>query len=177
MNPGVRTSITIGGAIILVCFGLTFLDKKEDISTSTSDEGGSNQEVSGERDRGRRLDRQVRVVEERIEFSRKIAQELIAGRSTLWLAAAQLQNLDQSSAPLNQEFYASVFLRIYPGQSEPERYCRRAMALVESELILKPVEKRAVLARLKQELKSNLESSDKAPFRSEHSSSFKIRSF
>src|SRR5262249_33866042 len=153
------TSIMIGGAVILVCFGLTFVDKQ---TTRTSVEGDSNQEDSGETDRGRRLDRQVRIVEERIEFSRKVAQELIAGRLTLWAAAAQLQKLDQSSAPQFQEFYASVFLRIYPGQSEPERYCRRAMALVESELILKPVEKESVLKRLNQELNNKRDVSSKA---------------
>ena len=177
MNPGMRTSIMIGGAVVMVCFGLTFLDKQEHITTSVSTEGDFNQEVSGERDRGRRLEQQARMVEERIEFSRKIAQELIAGRLTLWVAADQLQNLDQSSAPLYQEFYASVFPQIYPGQSEPERYCRRAMALAESELVLKPVERSAVLRRLHQELKSNLGGCSNGFSSSEDSSSLKSRSF
>ena len=161
MSGGVRTSMMIGGAVILVCFGLTFLEKQEPITIATgaSDEPDSHQEISGERDRASRLDCQARMVEERIEFSRRVARELIAQRLTLWAAAAQLQNLDQFSAPLYQEFYASVFPQLYPGQSESERYCRRAMVLVESELVLKPAQRSAVLTRLHQELKSKLDGS------------------
>jgi hypothetical protein len=167
----------IGGIVIVVCFGLTFLDTQKHTATGTTVEDSSNQEFSGERDRSRRLDQQAKMVEERIESSRKIARELIAGRLTLWVAAAQLQSLDQSLAPLFQEFYASVFPQIYPGQSESERYCRRAMALVESELVLKPVERSAVLKRLHQELKSNLGGCSNGFSSSEDSSSFRSRSF
>jgi hypothetical protein len=161
MSGGLRTSMMIGGAVVLVCFGLTFLEKQEPITIATgaSDEPDSRQEMSGERGRATRLDCQARMVEERIEFSRQVARELIAQRLTLWAAAAQLQNLDQCSAPLYQEFYASVFPQLYPGQSESERYCRRAMALVDSELVLKPAQRSAVLGRLHQELKSKLNNS------------------
>src|SRR5713101_260609 len=148
MSGGVRTSMMIGGAVILVCFGLVFLEKQEPITIATgaSDQPDSHQEISGERERASRLDCQARMVEERIEFSRRVARELIAQRLTLWAAAAQLQNLDQFSAPLYQEFYASVFPQLYPGQSE-------------SELVLKPAQRSAVLGRLHQELKSKLDGS------------------
>jgi hypothetical protein len=120
---------------------------------------GDTQEISKETERATRLAFQAKTVEERIGFSRRVARELIAERLTLWAAAAQLQNLDHSTAPLYQEFYASVFSQLYPGQSEAERYCRRAMDLVEGELVAEPSRKAAVLRRLKQELKSKLDAS------------------
>jgi hypothetical protein len=153
MSGDLRNSIMIGGAVVVACFGLTLLEKRA-ADTTGSDQlrrAELEQELPEENNRAARLKSQSIVVEERIQFSRRVAQELIAERMTLCEAATQLQNLDQSSAPIYLEFYAKVFPRLYPGRSEAERYCRRAIALVESELVLAPVQRAGVIRRLTQE--------------------------
>ena len=153
MSGGLRTSIMIGGAAVVACFGLTLLEKRTANSTEVEQLRSQEleRELPEETNRAVRLKSQSIVVEERIQFSRRVAQDLIAERLTLRDAATQLQNLDQSSAPIFQEFYALVFPQLYPGRSEAERYCRRAITLVESELVLEPVRRAAVIRRLNQE--------------------------
>jgi hypothetical protein len=145
----------IGGAAVVVCFGLTLLEKRG-VKNTEADQLRSQEierEFPDESNRAARLKSQSIVVEERIQFSRRVAQELIAQRLTLCDAATQLQNLDQFSAPIYQEFYSEVFAQLYPGRSEAERYCRRALALVESELVLAPAKHAATIRRLTQEFR------------------------
>jgi len=155
MSGRMQTSIFVGGAVVVACFGLTLLEKRE----TNSLEPDALQSQDRERDfpeevnRANLLVNQKKLVDRRIEFSRRIARELIAQRVTLWEAAAQLQNLDHHLAPLCREYYESVFPTMYPGRSERERYCRRAMALVNSELVLDPAKRAAVIRSLDQEFR------------------------
>lgn len=160
MSGELRTSIMIGGAVVLACFGLILLER------CTGNERESDklrsaelqQEFPEECHRAAHLDIQGRIVEERIEFSRRVAQALIARRLSLWEAATQLEKLDQSSAPVCQEFYEFTFPQLYPGHSVAERYCRRAMALVDGELVREPAKRAAVIRSLNQELRAKFSS-------------------
>jgi hypothetical protein len=143
----------IAAAAIAACFGLTFLEKRETNTFETDLVHNQNiqVEVPEEISRANFLANQRRLVEKRIELSRRIAREVIARRMTLGDAADQLQSLDHQSAPLCREFYEFIFPEIYPGRSETERYCRRALALVNSELAGDPAKRGMVIRCLDQE--------------------------
>ena len=93
----------------------------------------------------------------RIDFTRRVARELIGQRVTLLEAATQLRNLDSSLAPVYQDLYDSAFLQLYQGRSEGERYCQRAMAVVDGELASKPTERATILRRLNDEFHRELD--------------------
>ena len=160
MSGGLRTSIMIGGSVVLACFGLILLEKRTGIERESDKLRGADlqQETPEEHHRAAHLEIQERIVEERIEFSRRVAQEIIAQRLTLWEAATQLEKLDQSTAPVFQEFYELTFQELYPGHSVAERYCRRAMVLVDGELVREPAKRAAVIRRLNQELRAKFSS-------------------
>jgi hypothetical protein len=157
MSGGMRTSI-LAGAAIVACYGLVLMERKEDKVTDQvqSPTAGLQHELSEESDRAARLAEQENIVRARIDFTRRVARELIARRLTLLEAATQLRNLDSSLAPVYQDLYGTVFLQLYPGRSEGERYCQRAMAVVDAELTSKPPERTAILRRLNDELHREL---------------------
>jgi hypothetical protein len=146
----------IGGAVFLTCFGLMRLEKHLQYQNGLEKGGNveSQREFPEEKNRATLLDIQERIVEDRIDFSRRVAQEIIAERLSLWEAARQLENLDQCSAPVYQEFYQQAFRQLYPGHSLAERYCRRAIALVDAELVRESAKRAVVLRRLNQELRA-----------------------
>jgi hypothetical protein len=152
-----RNSILIGGGLVVVCFGLTLLEKqnRNDVEPELVPNQETQEDVSEEINRFNRLGVQKRLVEKRIESSRRIAQDLIAHRLTLLEAADQLQSLDIQSAPICRAIYESAFPNVNPGRTEKERYCRRAISLVDSELLIDPVKCAAVLRELNQELRFN----------------------
>jgi hypothetical protein len=117
----------------------------------------TGQELPEDGDRAARLDQQGAVVRARIEFTRRVALELIAQRLSLIEAAHQLRDLDHSLAPGRPDIYSNVFLKVYPGQSEDERYCQRAIHMVEGELALEPIQRRVISRRLTDELRQNLQ--------------------
>ena len=158
MSGGMRTSI-LAGAAIVACYGLILMERKDDkvddqqqIAPATLEH-----ELSEERDRLARLEKQENVVRARIDFTRRVARELIGQRVTLLEAATQLRNLDSSLAPVCQDLYGMVFLQLYPGRSEGERYCQRAMAVVDGELASKPTERTTILRRLNDEFHRELD--------------------
>jgi hypothetical protein len=159
MNGGMRTSI-LAGAVVMVCCGLMLMEHKEaqvaepERPTPTV----MRQELAEDGDRAARLDRQGAVVRARIEFSRRVALELIAQRLSLLEAAHQLRDLDRSLAPAQPDIYGGAFLNLYPGQSEDERYCQRAIHVVEGELVSEPTQRRAITVRLTDELRRELQS-------------------
>src|SRR5262249_42748839 len=107
MSGGSRNSIVIGGAVVLASFGLVLLEKHTNYKGGSQKVGNveSQLEFPEEKNRATLLDIQEKIVEDRIDFSRRVAQEIIDQRLTLWEAAKQLEQLDQSSAPICQEFY------------------------------------------------------------------------
>lgn len=157
MCGGLRKSIMIGGTVVLACFSLILLEKHIQNERGPDKVGCKDlaQEFPEEKHRTALLEKQERIVEDRIEFSRRVAQEIIAQRLNLWEAARQLENLDQSSAPVCQEYYMQTFRQLYPGHSMAERYCRRAIALVDSELVREPAKRTAIIRKLNQELRDN----------------------
>jgi len=156
MSGGMRTSI-LAGAVIVGCYGLVLMERKRDkiADPEQMQSAAPQQEFSEERDRLARLEKGEVIVRARIDFARRIARELIARRLTLLEAANQLRDLDSSLAPAQPEFYSAVFPKIYPGRSEVERYCQRAMVLAEGELVSDPAQRR-VLRRLNDEFRHEL---------------------
>jgi hypothetical protein len=115
-----------------------------------------NQETSEENDRIADLKKQENVVRTRIEVTRWVARELIERRLTLLQAASQLRDLDASLAPVRKDYYGAVFHQIYPGRTDDERYCQRAMAVVDSELVLEPARSGSIMRRLKAEFQREM---------------------
>jgi hypothetical protein len=154
MSGAMRTSI-LAGAVVMACYGLILLEKKE----AQTPDGAKlspamlQEELTAEGAHTAQLAKQEEIVRGRIEFSRRVARELIAQRLTLLEAANQLRELDYSLSPVKSDFYSIVFPKLYPGRSEAERYCRRAIAVVESELAAEPVKGRTVVRRLTDELR------------------------
>jgi len=157
MSGDKRASIMVGGAVVLASLGLTFLEKcgPADPEADLTRNPEFRHEFPEESSRAALLAIQRGIVKQRIDFSRRVARELIAERLALPEAAALLQNLDQSCAPVFRDFYQFAFRQMYPGRSEGERYCRRAMALVENELALEPAKSAEVTRRLNQEVRSS----------------------
>jgi hypothetical protein len=151
-----RTSI-LAGAVIVGCYGLVLMERKGDkiADPDQAPSASPQQEFSEERDRLARLEKERGIVRARIDFARRIARELIARRLTLMEAANELRDLDSSLAPAQPEFYGAVFPQIYPGRSEVERYCQRAIVLAEGELVADPAQRR-VVRRLKDEFRHEL---------------------
>jgi hypothetical protein len=143
----------------MVCYGLMLMEHKEaqvaepERPTPTA----ISQGLPEEGDRAARLDQQGAVVRARIEFTRRVALQLIAQRLSLIEAAHQLRDLDHSLTPGQPEIYKVTFLSLYPGQSEDERYCQRAIHVVEGELSCEPAQRRAITRRLTDELRRELQ--------------------
>jgi len=158
MRGGMRTSI-LAGAVVMVCYGLILMEHKEAYVPKQEPVAATSvqQEVPEEGDRAVRLDRQGAVVRARIEFTRRVALQLIAQRLSLLEAAHQLRDLDRSLAPAQPDIYGGAFLNLYPGQSEDERYCQRAIHVVEGELVSEPAQRRAITRRLTDELHRELQ--------------------
>jgi hypothetical protein len=116
----------------------------------------STQEPSEENSFAASLKKQENVVRTRIDVTRRVARELIERRLTLLQAATQLRDLDTWLAPVREDVYGAVFREIYPGRSDDERYCQRAMAVVESELVLEPAQNCSILHRLKEEFQREI---------------------
>jgi hypothetical protein len=159
MSGEKRISIMAGAAVVLACFGFTFLEKRglAEPEADLSRNPEFQREYPEESSRAALLTIQREIVKQRIDFSRRVARELIDQRLALREAANQLQNLDQSCAPVFRDFYQFAFRQMYPGRSEGERYCRRALALVENELALDPAKCNEVIRRLNQEVRSNFD--------------------
>jgi hypothetical protein len=157
MSGGTRTSI-LAGAVVMVCYGLLLMERKEagGPDPERPREVAVRQELPEESAGGARLDQQGVVVRARIEATRRIALELIAQRLTLMGAARQLRDLDHSLAPGRPDIYHVTFLQLYPGQSEDERYCQRAIHVVDGELASEPSQRRAITRRLTDELRREL---------------------
>ena len=158
MRGGMRTSI-LAGAVVMVCYGLILMEHKEAYVPKQEPVAATSvqQEVPEEGDRAVRLDRQGAVVRARIEFTRRVALQLIAQRVSLIEAAHQLRDLDHSLTPGRPDFYNVTFHSLYPGQSEDERYCQRAIHVVEGELASEPAQRRAITLRLTNELRRELQ--------------------
>jgi hypothetical protein len=157
MSGGMRTSI-MAGAVIVTCLALILMERKEE-RVAEQDQmppTASAQETSEESSFAAELKKQENVVRTRIEVTRRVARELIERRLTLLQAATQLRDLDISLAPVRKDIYGAVFRQIYPGRSDDERYCQRAIAVAESELVLEPVQNRSILRRLKEELQREI---------------------
>jgi len=157
MSGGTRTSI-LAGAVIVTCLSLILMEGNED-KPADQDQMRSAalaQETSEENRRAADLKKQEDVVRTRIEVTRQVARELIERRVTLLQAATQLRDLDSSLAPVAKDFYGTVFRQIYPGRSDDERYCQRAIAVVDSELVLEPARSGLILRRLKDELQREI---------------------
>jgi hypothetical protein len=152
-----RTTI-LAGAVIVACYGLILTERKDDKVDDQQQiaPAALEPEHSEESDRLARLEKQGNIVRARIDFTRRVARELIGRRLTLLEAATQLRNLDSSLAPVCQDLYGTVFLQLYPGRSEGERYCQRAMAVVDGELASKPIERTAILRCLNDEFHREL---------------------
>jgi len=154
MSGGMRTSI-LAAAVIGACYGLVLLEQKDD-NVSDPEEvpaTATSRELSEEGERVAELEKQRSIVKARIDFTRRIARDLIAQRLTLSQGASQLRDLDRSLAPVHQDFYLAAFREFYPGQSQDERYCQRALAVVDSELASKPVQRFEVLRRLEDQFR------------------------
>jgi hypothetical protein len=158
MNGRMRTSI-LAGAVVTVCCGLILMEPKEAPVPSREEVAatGVPQQLPEEGDSAARLDQQGAVVRARIEFTRRVALQLIAQRLSLIEAAHQLRDLDHSLAPGRPDIYHVTFLKLYPGQSEDERYCQRAIHVVEGELASEPVQRRAITQHLMDELRQELQ--------------------
>ncbi len=157
MSGAMRTSI-LAGAVVLAMSGLMVLERKgENVpSQEKLTTAELQQKFPEESQRAARLETQGGIVRERIEFTRSVARELIANRITLLEAATRLRDLDHSLAPVQADVYDLVFPTIYPGRSEGERYCHRAIAMVDAELVQQPAEARALVRRLTDELQLEL---------------------
>ncbi len=158
MSGGMRTSI-LAGAVVMVCCGLILMEPKEAPVLNREPVAATDvpQQLPEEADHAARLDQQGAVVRARIEFTRRVALELIAQRLRLIEAAHQLRDLDHSLAPGRPDIYHVTFLKLYPGQSEDERYCQRAIHVVEGELASEPIQRRAITQRLMNELRQELQ--------------------
>jgi hypothetical protein len=116
----------------------------------------STQETPEESSFAADLKKQENVVRTRIDVTRRVARELIERRLTLLQAATQLRDLDLSLAPVRKDFYGTVFHQIYPGRTDDERYCQRAIAAVDSELVLEPARSGSIMRRLKDEFQREI---------------------
>jgi len=157
MSGGMRTSI-LAGAVIVTCLALILMDRREEKAADQDQISSAQlrQETTQEHDRAADLKKQQDVVRTRINVTRRVAWELIERRLTLLQAATQLRDLDSSLAPVQKDIYGAVFLQIYPGRSNDERYCQRAIAVVDSELVVEPARSGSTIRRLKDEFQREM---------------------
>jgi hypothetical protein len=106
-----------------------------------------------ELERGRELDEYGRAFIERVLQRNAVREELVeqvlAGRLTMWQAAARFRAADATLPPVQQTSHRSAFR----GETEDERYCREVIFRVESALEWQPRRATAVTpARLTEEL-------------------------
>jgi hypothetical protein len=112
---------------------------------------GTGSDVLKEMQRQEQLDRRGQVIFWAIGKRSEIVSDLLAGRLTLFEAAAGFRAVEQVKAK-----YLPPLPLPFPGKSEEEQLCRHVIACVERRLGDKP-EQATVGARLQKELQEHLE--------------------
>jgi hypothetical protein len=98
------------------------------------------------------MDAEYRVAAERLVARRRVAAALIAGRLSVYEAAARFHDMDQEQPDL----YRKRLYLYYEGATEEERYWRQAVAFTAQQVPEGP-EREAVLRRLEDELQELLD--------------------
>src|SRR5262245_56525328 len=102
--------------------------------------------------RSGQLDGKLAATRQAVAAKQAITAEVIAGRRTLFEAAAAFQALNGQ----NPDFNWAMFCRHYPGGSDGERYCRYVLRWVELHLPEGSGQAEQVLKRLEAELEAHL---------------------
>jgi hypothetical protein len=105
-----------------------------------------------ESDRSAQLDRRDVLILSRLNGKNEIVRQLLAGKLTLWQAAARFQRLNEEPTEMKDLSYRQAF----PGATAGESACRQVLHWVETELAGDQAADRAVLRRLQAELDERL---------------------
>jgi hypothetical protein len=108
----------------------------------------SNPGLAEARRRGAELEDQRQRALERLRTRETIGRALAEGRMTLLQAAARLRDYYQSKPGFRRDLFRARF----PGDSDEERFCRKAIDCAVGLLIARPERARAVQLRLQAEL-------------------------
>jgi hypothetical protein len=113
---------------------------------------GLQQWLTDERNREAQLDEAVGEAYRRVLGKQRVRLALIAGRITLFEAAARYRDLDAGQANSRTRLRAS-----YPGSSDEERICRSLIAHVKHTLEGQRKDPNPVVASLEAELHEHLQ--------------------
>jgi hypothetical protein len=129
-----------------------------DVREAADRESGSSSESWGvlrrERERTAELERGRQIALRRVEIKTEVATELIAGRLTLFEAAARFRDLKDPP-----KAYWSLLRRAYPGKSDAECICRSTIDWTVNVALDQPCGEpgaAAVRSRLEGELRAHL---------------------
>jgi hypothetical protein len=114
-----------------------------------------------ERDREEQLENLRKDLLGREEKKKRLAQDVIDRRVTLWQAAASLR--DMESGGVSAVHYANLIRILYPGKTVEESSCRKVISLVKEALEQEPDRCVRVLASLEAELEDETVSSPSPP--------------
>jgi hypothetical protein len=90
---------------------------------------GAEASFTKERETEARLERRLEIVQRRLEVKRKIIRELLAGRITLFRAAALFGDVNESP-----EDCRDAYRLVTEGQSDGEKLCRQVIAWAKEAL-------------------------------------------
>jgi hypothetical protein len=117
---------------------------------------GSVQELfgldPGEKERRVQLEATRKVVLAQSRARRATAQALAAGRTSLLAAGSRIREIDLARPSFRWQDFRAYF----PGNSDEERFCRKAMDFAEAELLRQPERAQALRQRLERELRQAL---------------------
>ncbi len=152
MNPVIWRGLCVGG-VCLAVVGLTWAGAHcgLELAPREWDLGRLERQIEGEARRGQRLEADRVVLLNSVETKRQIADNLTAGRLTLWEAAARFKALYATRPE-----HLGPYLDQYPGGSDDERLCRQVIGFAEARLE-ESAARKAFVARLEAELQQRLE--------------------
>jgi hypothetical protein len=144
------------GAFLAVCLAFAWLAPPTDEPAGPPSEGQTELPEALPIDvyeRGRVLDGLVAVNQRRVRAMEQIVEQVIAQRLSLLEAAAQWGALLEENPGINWEIYR----RVWPGNSDAERYCWNVIDAVRCKLRREPGRAAALTEALEAELRGHLE--------------------
>jgi hypothetical protein len=144
------------GAFLAVCLALAWVVPPTDKPASGRPGWTGNDPhrvtLEEEWERGRALDGQVAANQRRVQAMERIVEQVIAQQLSLLEAAAQWGALLEDNPGINWEKYR----RVWPGNSDTERYCRGIIDAVKCKLRKQPARAAALTGALEAELRDHL---------------------
>jgi hypothetical protein len=147
-RPSRTIALSAAAVLALAGAGWAFPELTSDLGLDVWNMPGLRRQMDQDRRQIEEMKARCATVMRRIQYKTGVVDDVIAGRATLFAAAAQFRDLDGDQ-------FIALFRRQYPGRNDDERFCRNVIDFVAARSSNEPSAARA-LTRLTNQLEQEL---------------------